>query len=323
MGTDSSSESSKRTRIETPASVAIVHSRTSALRANHPREQGLKPIYNHSCPRAYDSLRANHPREQGLKLMNRKDYHRFRHCFERIIQENKDWNQCMVSMYSCILSGFERIIQENKDWNYSMNTRQMSVTANFERIIQENKDWNWLLLCWHDVSELASSESSKRTRIETRQGCGTDGQSPNLRANHPREQGLKLSDRIRRFLTFRSSSESSKRTRIETLGHNRDDSKPYRSSSESSKRTRIETRASSKYSVIRPPSSDSSKRTRIETSGKLCNNSFRTTSSESSKRTRIETTCILTLISRSTCFERIIQENKDWNLSISRWIRLT
>jgi len=62
-GAISSSESSKRTRIETRACVDMAGCRE--LRANHPREQGLKPV---------------------IKTFDAAD----NHDFERIIQENKD-----------------------------------------------------------------------------------------------------------------------------------------------------------------------------------------------------------------------------------------
>src|SRR5208337_735476 len=104
-----SSESSKRTRIET--SLGWECSLQLELRANHPREQGLKLIMATYLFLRYASsesskrtrietnvnyhfvwstkLRANHPREQGLKP-RRSRCRSSRESFERIIQENKD-----------------------------------------------------------------------------------------------------------------------------------------------------------------------------------------------------------------------------------------
>jgi len=59
------------------------------LRANHPREQGLKPCVP-GCIHPSGILRANHPREQGLKHRAQKGDQDLHACFERIIQENKD-----------------------------------------------------------------------------------------------------------------------------------------------------------------------------------------------------------------------------------------
>ena len=158
-----SSDSSKRTRIETrtlPFSMLL-----STLRAIHPREQGLKPMHRLSRYGAAWLLRANHPREQGLK--HRDQRHRRLHFvrFERIIQENKDWNR-----WSLVIEHAQRPTSSESSKRTRIETLPDSLGrlrySAFERIIQENKDWNhW----WVD-------------RIIWLSG---------LRANHPREQGLK------------------------------------------------------------------------------------------------------------------------------------
>jgi len=59
-----SSGTSTRTRIETTPSISLPQ--FFRLRAEHPREQGLKP-YLFRAIFTSDLLRAEHPREQGLK----------------------------------------------------------------------------------------------------------------------------------------------------------------------------------------------------------------------------------------------------------------
>ena len=165
--------------------------------------------------RRHRSLREKHPREQGLKLL-RHDL--AGHClfFEKNIQENKDWNSLEGSRKGRWID-FEKNIQENKDWNSAARGRS-NLAVRFEKNIQENKDWNYLIHQPFFAIPTSSRKTSKRTRIETRDGWDTRSEFPNLREKHPREQGLKLMSFSRSVRNCEASRKTSKRTRIETRG---------------------------------------------------------------------------------------------------------
>jgi len=133
----------------------------------------------------------------------------------------------------------------------------------------------------------------------------------NLRANHPREQGLKLHGCASDIGVLIPSSESSKRTRIETAVPSSPAWPKPTPSSESSKRTRIETPQRPGIPSGISASSESSKRTRIETHTAAKEIEVKPLRANHPREQGLKPDYYNPYEHPILIFERIIQENKD------------